>query len=35
VLELYRASLPYILILLVSLAAITYWPALSLVFIPR
>jgi tripartite ATP-independent transporter DctM subunit len=34
VLELYRASLPYILILLVSLAAITYWPALSLVFIP-
>ena len=35
VLELYRASLPYILILLVSLAAITYWPALSLVFLPK
>jgi tripartite ATP-independent transporter DctM subunit len=34
VLELYRASIPYILILLVSLAAITYWPALSLVFLP-
>ncbi len=34
VLELYRASIPYILILLVSLATITYWPALSLVFLP-
>ena len=34
VLELYRASVPYILILLLALAAITYWPALSLVFVP-
>ncbi len=34
VLELYRASLPYILILLLCLAAITYWPALSLVLFP-
>jgi C4-dicarboxylate transporter, DctM subunit len=30
VLDLYRASLPYILILLFVLAAITYWPFLSL-----
>ena len=35
VLELYRASIPYILLLLLALAAITYWPALSLVFIPH
>jgi tripartite ATP-independent transporter DctM subunit len=35
VLELYRASIPYILILLVSLAAITYWPGLSLLFLPK
>jgi len=30
VLELYRASVPYILILLLALVVITYWPALSL-----
>lgn len=30
VLELYRASVPYILILLMALVVITYWPALSL-----
>ncbi len=35
VIELYQASIPYILILLVSLAAITYLPALSLVFLPK
>ncbi len=34
VLELYQASIPYILILLLSLAAITYWPALSLALLP-
>jgi C4-dicarboxylate transporter DctM subunit len=30
VLELYRASVPFILILLLALVVITYWPALSL-----
>jgi C4-dicarboxylate transporter, DctM subunit len=30
VLDLYRASVPYILILLMALVIITYWPALSL-----
>jgi C4-dicarboxylate transporter DctM subunit len=30
VLELYRASIPFILILLLALVVITYWPALSL-----
>ena len=30
VLELYRASIPYILILLFALVIITYWPVLSL-----
>ena len=34
VLELYRASIPYILILLFVLVAITYWPPLSLVLLP-
>jgi C4-dicarboxylate transporter DctM subunit len=34
VLDLYRASIPYILILLGCLAVITYWPPLSLVFLP-
>lgn len=34
VLELYRASIPFILILLACLAVITYWPPLSLVFLP-
>jgi tripartite ATP-independent transporter DctM subunit len=33
VLELYQASIPFILILLLTLAIITYWPWLSLVFI--
>jgi tripartite ATP-independent transporter DctM subunit len=33
VLELYRASVPYILILLLALVVITYWPALSLVLL--
>jgi C4-dicarboxylate transporter, DctM subunit len=33
VLELYRASLPYIMILLFALALITYWPFLSLAFV--
>ena len=33
VLELYRASVPYILILLLALVIITYWPALSLVLL--
>jgi len=33
VLELYRASIPYILILLLALVIITYWPALSLVLL--
>jgi len=31
--DLYRASLPFIGVLLVALAIITYWPWLSLVFI--
>lgn len=30
VLDLYRASIPFVLILLVALAIITYWPWLSL-----
>jgi len=34
VLDLYRASIPFILILLACLAVITYWPPLSLVFLP-
>ncbi len=34
VLELYRASIPFILILLLCLAAITYFPFLSLAFLP-
>lgn len=34
VLELYRASIPFILILLACLAVITYWPPLSLVLLP-
>jgi C4-dicarboxylate transporter DctM subunit len=33
VLELYRASIPFILILLACLAVITYWPPLSLVLL--
>lgn len=33
VLQLYRATLPFLLILLLSLAIITYWPDLSL-FLP-
>jgi tripartite ATP-independent transporter DctM subunit len=33
VLELYRASVPYILILLLALVIITYWPALSLILL--
>jgi C4-dicarboxylate transporter, DctM subunit len=33
VLELYRASVPYILILLLALVIITYWPALSLLLL--
>jgi C4-dicarboxylate transporter DctM subunit len=33
VLELYRASVPYILILLLALLIITYWPALSLLLL--
>jgi C4-dicarboxylate transporter, DctM subunit len=35
VLELYRASIPYILILLLVLVVITYWPPLSLAFLPK
>jgi C4-dicarboxylate transporter DctM subunit len=34
VLDLYRASIPYILILLGCLAVITYWPPLSMAFLP-
>jgi C4-dicarboxylate transporter DctM subunit len=34
IVELYRATLPFLLILLFSLALITYWPSLSL-FLPR
>ena len=34
VLELYRASVPYILILIFVLIIITYWPPLSLVLLP-
>ena len=33
VLELYHASVPFILILLLALAVITYWPALSLMLL--
>jgi TRAP-type C4-dicarboxylate transport system permease large subunit len=33
VLELYRATLPWFLILICALMLITYWPDLSLVFI--
>jgi TRAP-type C4-dicarboxylate transport system permease large subunit len=35
VLELYRASIPYILILFLVLIVITYWPPLSLALLPR
>jgi len=31
--ELYRASLPFMLVLMLSVIIITYWPALSLFFI--
>jgi TRAP-type C4-dicarboxylate transport system permease large subunit len=34
VLELYRASIPYILILFLVLVIITYWPPLSLALLP-
>ncbi|HMK64410.1 MAG TPA: TRAP transporter large permease subunit, partial [Thermodesulfobacteriota bacterium] len=34
VLELYRASIPFILILLLTLLLITYLPVLSLLFVP-
>jgi C4-dicarboxylate transporter DctM subunit len=34
VLDLYRASIPFILILLLCLAVITYWPPLSMVLLP-
>ncbi len=34
IVELYRATLPFLLILLFSLALITYWPSLSL-YLPR
>ena len=33
VLDLYRASIPFILLLLACLAVITYWPPLSLVLL--
>lgn len=35
VLDLYRASVPYILILLLALVVITYWPALSLAILGK
>ncbi len=35
ILDLYRASVPYILILLLALAVITYWPALSLAILGK
>ena len=33
--DIYRATLPFMLVLLVALVVITYWPALSLMFISR
>jgi tripartite ATP-independent transporter DctM subunit len=35
VLEVYRATIPFFLILLVTVLVITYWPALSLVLVSR
>ena len=34
IVELYRATVPFLLILLLTLALITYWPSLSL-YLPR
>ena len=31
--QIYRATIPFMLVLLLSVLVITYWPALSLVFI--
>jgi TRAP-type C4-dicarboxylate transport system permease large subunit len=33
VVDLYRAALPFMLVLLVCVLIITYWPALSLLFL--
>ena len=33
VLEIYRATVPFFVILLATVLVITYWPALSLVFV--
>jgi TRAP-type C4-dicarboxylate transport system permease large subunit len=33
VVDLYRAALPFMLVLLVCVLIITYWPALSLIFL--
>ena len=35
VLEVFRATIPFFLILLVTVLLITYWPALSLVLVSR
>ena len=35
VLEVYRATIPFFIILLLTVLVITYWPALSLVLISR
>ncbi len=35
VIELYRAAIPYIIVLFITVLIITYWPALSLVFLDR
>ena len=33
--EIYRATIPFMLVLLLALVAITYWPGLSLIFLNR
>jgi len=33
--ELYQATIPFMIVLLIAVLIITYWPALSLVFLHR
>jgi len=33
--ELYQAAIPFMIVLLIAVLIITYWPALSLVFLQR